>query len=104
MITNLSKLEKLDRKVYSGCKFYYQDTRVTRRTHLYEYNEATRQEHNEMSRFIEKIEAKDEWLKSYLTRYYKTTKIDGQTEPAYLMNRCARILGRVEMERSWKTK
>ena len=98
-----TKIEKLVEDNYQY-RYMYQDERVTHRTYLYEYNEATRQEHQEMSRFIDKIDEKDKWLKTYLTRYYKTPKQDGTTEPDYLINRCARILGRVEMERSWKTK
>jgi len=87
-------------------KFYYQDSRVERRTHIFEYWEAVEQEHDEIQEFTAKLEKNkdDAWLKEYITQYYRVPATDGQTNVDYMIERCERLYTWEEMERSWRTK
>lgn len=85
-------------------RYYYQGEKCTRCTRLYEYHEATKDEHREIAECIDRVAKEDEWLRTYLKRYYQVPKQDGQTEADYLARRCAGLLSKEEMQRSWTKK
>lgn len=88
----------------SQYRYYYQGEKCTRQTRLYEYHEATKEEHKQIAECIGRVSKDDEWLKVYLVRYYQVPKQDGQTEADYLAKRCAGLLSKEEMQRSWSKK
>jgi hypothetical protein len=100
MNTNDNKKQE----AFAGYRYMYQDERVTHRTCLYEYNEASSQELKSMSKFVEAIPEQDQRLKTYLGRYYLEARQDGTTEVDYMIAKNNRQLGKLEMIRSWKVK
>jgi DNA integrity scanning protein DisA with diadenylate cyclase activity len=87
--------------MYNKSRYFYQDFKVNRRTHLFELGETTQKERVEIQELTAKL-GNDNFLKEYIKNYYQEPREDGQVEVEYLIHRCDNIASAEATRKSWE--